>query len=276
MTNKCKRFFFFLITTISFLFPCSSFAETRLSAYFSNDSVNGLFVSDAYETHNMGIIYEFSEKYLSLDLGIVSPDMHVYKNQFREPNRSFGELVTLSYGFGKRISEKFSHEHFAQVRSTGKFGIDEMQDFMHKMLGLQQVNSVNDLVRMPNNTWYGVGGKIRKNLGNKSGFVNDVGANYYLGTDRAELSPFISTNFASKNLIFSTDFGLRTIFYDKIVSAPPIYADHRTLIPYIELGVDFKYLGAEWFVKDRLSLPTINGDDTIFGVLSAGIIFDVN
>ena len=38
----------------------------------------------------MGIVYEFNDIIMQLDLGIVSPDMHVYKNQFRVANRSFG------------------------------------------------------------------------------------------------------------------------------------------------------------------------------------------
>ena len=47
------------------------------TAYFHNDSVNGFQISDAYETHNMGIRYALEDYYFVLDLGIVTPDMHI-------------------------------------------------------------------------------------------------------------------------------------------------------------------------------------------------------
>ena len=71
---------------------------TNLSLYFLNDSVNGIKISDAYETHNMGFVVQNDDLFLQLDLGIVSPDMHIYKNEYRVANRSFGEIITLSLG----------------------------------------------------------------------------------------------------------------------------------------------------------------------------------
>ena len=41
-------------------------AKETLTAYFQNDSVNGFIVSDAYETHNMGIIYSSSPIFIIL------------------------------------------------------------------------------------------------------------------------------------------------------------------------------------------------------------------
>ncbi len=69
-----------IATLIWCIFPCVLLADRNISAYFSNDSVNGVKISDAYETHNMGLVFNYEDKFLSLDLGIVSPDMHVYKN----------------------------------------------------------------------------------------------------------------------------------------------------------------------------------------------------
>ncbi len=42
----------FLLCAVIFADKLS--AEEKIHAYFSNDSVNGLKFSDAYETHNMG------------------------------------------------------------------------------------------------------------------------------------------------------------------------------------------------------------------------------
>lgn len=260
---------------IGLMFPCLVLAEKRISAYFFNDSVNGFIISDAYETHNMGIVYEFGNRFVSLDLGIVSPDMHVYRNQYRKANRSFGELINFSLGVHDISDQKILYKYFLQIKSAGKYGIDNMQDFAHKILGLQPVNKVNDLVRMPNNTWYGVGGVAKKNLGSDLNFANEVGANFYLGTDRAELTPFLYNAVDYKNLILSSEIGLRRVFYDKIVSAPPVDANYRASIPYLEFGVNFEYFGGQWHMKNRFSLPTIQDDERIFGVLNAGVTFEL-
>jgi len=265
----------FLIIFIFLIFNASlSGAQPGITAYFQNDSVNGFIISDAYETHNMGIIYSNDDNFLSLDLGIVSPDMHTYKNQFRVANRSFGEIVTLSFGSKNDQRDNFEHKYFVNIRSTGQFGIDEMQDFMHRILGLQPVNQVNDLVRMPAKTWIGLGGEVRRDAPkNISSYLSEIGVNYYFGTDRAEISPFLVKSFNLENFNFIGELGLKSIFFDEVVTAEPIIADYRSLIPYAEFGVTFEYLGFEWFFKDRFSLPTITSDDSLYGVLSAGISY---
>ena len=112
--------------------------------------------------------------------------MHTYKNQW-VANRSFGEIVTLALGSKNERKNKYENKYSVSIKWAGQFGIDEMQDFMHRILGLQPVNQVNELVRMPKKTWIGVGGDIRyvapKNL---STFFSQVGTNYYFGTDRID------------------------------------------------------------------------------------------
>ena len=67
----------------------------------SNDSVNGFIISDAYETHNTGIIYSKDDDFISLDL-IVSPDMHTYKTR-QSAIRSFGKQKII---LDQMMSEK--------------------------------------------------------------------------------------------------------------------------------------------------------------------------
>ena len=122
-----------VISLIGLISPCSILAEERVTAYFFNDSVNGLKISDAYETHNMGLVYEFGKHFGSLDLGIVSPDMHIYRNEYRKANRSFGELISLSLGSHYIDDENTQHKYFLQIKSAGKF-IDNLQDLMHRIL----------------------------------------------------------------------------------------------------------------------------------------------
>ena len=265
----CCVFFLSLLTRTS-----QVVAEQSITAYFKNDSVNGLFISDAYETHNMGLTYKFDESFFSLDLGIVSPDMHTYTNQYRVANRSFGEIVTLTFGSESVTRNNYAYKYFANIRSSGQFDIDGLQDFMHGILGLQPINKVNDLVRMPSKTWLGVGGELRAAAPkNVISLFSEIGANYYFGTDRAEVSPFVIKTFNRNHYILSSELGVKTIFFDSVVSADPINANYRSSIPYLEFGLNFDYLGVEWYLKDRFSLPTIKTDDSLYGVLTAGIIF---
>ena len=270
--TKFVKFIFIPIVWV-IAFSQISRADTKVSLYFSNDSVNGIKISDAYETHNMGFLVENTDVFLQLDLGIVSPDMHLYKNEYRVANRSFGEIITLSLGKAVKIDQKFDLTYFVEVKSAGSFGIDEMQDFMHKFLTLQPVNAVNDLVRMPDKQWIGFGVFTEVALDNENLPFDSAGIYSYFGSDRVEISPFAKKSTEYKKINFFGELGLRTVFYDEIVEAPPIYADHRTLLPYFEIGSRFSYFGADWFIKDRFSLPTIKSDSSLFGVLSAGVSF---
>ena len=268
-----ERFIQLIATLFCCVAPCIAAAEKSLSAYFSNDSVNGIMISDAYETHNMGLIFHYSDKFLALDLGIVSPDMHVYKNEYRVANRSFGELITLSFGTSNILSDKIHHQYFGQVKSTGKFGIDQMQDFMHRLLNLQPVNNVNDIVRMRDKTWIGFGGEFQYFIDDSAASFSELGAKYYLGTDRSEIAPYIKKNLLRDKLMISGEVGFKSVLYDEIVTAFPIEAQYRNFVPYIEAGINFDYFGLQWFIRDRFSLPTIRGDDNLYGVLTAGLTY---
>ena len=72
------------------------------------------------------------------------------------------------------------------------------------------------------------------------------------------------------------EVGTKIILSDEIVSAPPIEAEYRPLIPYFVIGMEFNYFGMDWFIKDQFSLPSVNSDDQLYAVLSAGLTFDLN
>ena len=275
--NHSKRLVFcgYFIFFMSF-WGTIIWAEETITTYFRNDSVSGLKISDAYETHNMGVLWKKDNVFLEFDLGIVSPDMHVYKNQYRVANRSFGEIISITYGENQSLQDNVEIDYYFKLTSSGTFGIDKAQDLAHKVLGLQPVNHVNDLVRMPSTSWVGFGGEYRSRLKHIDTLSQTLGFQFYLGTDKFELAPFASGKIDYDKYTLMGKIGLNLVQFDDIVSAPPISADHRNLIPYIELGIDFDYLGLNWFVKDRISLPTIADDDSIFGVLSAGIEFNLD
>ena len=262
------------IFLLCFLSPSILVADRALILYFSNDSVNGLKISDAYETHNMGLVYEIEKSYFGLDFGIVSPDMHVYKNQYRLANRSFGEIVTLSYGRKADFSPKIRANYFTKFSASGEFGIDKMQDFMHRILTLQPVNDINDLVRMPNEQWFGLGASLEFDLEEKNYGLNELNLAAYVGTDRLELSTSVQKLKNYKNYSLLGELGIKFVSYDNIVSAAPMLADHRPIIPFAEIGLEFTLFGVQWYIKDKFSLPTLDSDDQLFGVLNAGLTFE--
>ena len=254
------------------LFAASAAQGDALTAYFHNDSVNGFQLSDAYETHNMGLRYVSANYYALLDLGIVSPDMHVYQNEFREANRSFGELITIELGQPKDISG--SAQYYVRVKSAGQFGVDEMQDFAHRLLSLQPVNDVNDLVRMPNNTWLGAG--LRLSYKSDLWFMRDALISYdaYWGGDSARLQVDAEKSTSGEYFDYIYGVGVSAIIFDEIVAAPPLKATLRRIIPHANFEIKFDAFGYNFFVSERVSLPTIQSDERIFAVLSAGVTFD--
>ena len=269
---KFKYLLLFILVSLSNILH----SEESITAYFSNDSVNGLKISDAYETHNMGLIYRDDDILYTFDLGIVSPDMHIYKNEYRVANRSFGEIITLSVGQSKELQDKINISYFGQFKSSGSYGIDKMQDFMHNILSLQPVNYVNNLVRMPNQKWIGIGGSLQNDLGNRLAPLKQIGFSGYIGTDRFEISSYAKGERKYRGFRPYGEVGLKYVLYDYVVSSPPISAEIRNFIPYVEFGLLFSYLNVDWFIRDRFSLASIDEDNNVFGVLSAGVTIPIN
>lgn len=252
-------------------FAQASLAEQRVTAYFFNDSVNGFQLSDAYETHNMGLRFLTEHYYAQLDVGIVSPDMWVYKNEYRKANRSFGEVITLE--LGQPVSINDPSVYYFRVKSVGEFGIDKLQDFVHKILRLQPVNEINNLVRMSNATWFGVGARYKKEINLPVLGESVLGSDAYLGSDQSSLQLSISDTMSQRGVNYGYSVGMKAIAYDEIVTAPPIEAELRHLIPYVSVGLEFDFFEFDVFVREILSLPTIASDNDIFAVLNAGISY---
>ena len=269
-----KYFVLYLVCINISVTPCLS--DKKFTAYFSNDSVNGLKISDAYETHNMGFKIDAEDNFYVLDFGIVSPDMHLYKNQFRKANRSFGELISFQVGKDLDDFENVKVSYYSKVTASGKFGIDKIQDSTHKLLNLRPVNYVNDMVRMPDRIWFGVGGNVAAPISDRFPSLDFIKVDAYAGTDRIEVSSSLEKITSFENFSFTSELGLRLIANDNIISSPPVYAEIRKIIPHLTFGLNFEYLGAKWYIRDKFSLPTIISDDSIYGVLSAGVVLELD
>ena len=247
-------------------------ANGMTKAYFSNDSLNGLKLSDAYETHNMGLIYSNDEYYFKLDLGIVSPDMYVYRNEYREANRSFGELISVE--IGDSLMSKNDVRLYARARAAGKFGADKLQAFVHRLLSLQPVNDVNELVRMPSDAWIGLGlrTKFRPSLIKKQKVELELDG--FVGTDTSYINASLTKVFRRPQLAYDFTLGGRFIAYDQIISAPPINAQNRSFIPTVSFGISYDVGAYSFYVRDAFSLPSVASDSRIYGVLSMGASYN--
>ena len=136
-----------------------------------------------------------------------------------------------------------------------------MQDFMHGILNLQPVGDLEARVRMPSEVWFGLGaGTVVPNVWYDSDFEGDV----YLGTDRAALKAGLGYQLNAWRFGVAGEY----VFYDDVVSSAPVSAAYRSFIPSAYVQRKLRVLGKTVTVQNRISLPTIQSDDSIFAVLS--------
>lgn len=260
-----KNLNFRLAKVLSALMVVGTYTNaSELSFYFSNDSLNGFKLSDAYETHDMGIKYGTASHWYDLNLGIVSPDMYVYRNQYREANRSYGEIISVSYGSNQTGG-------FCTLSQVGQFGLDKVQDFAHRIFQLQPISKINYLVRMPNETHFGCG--ISYDLNNQS--TRTITS--YLGSDRSFISAGIQTPVIKhSNFDISSTLGITLIGHDHIVSAKPISANIRHLIPHWDMRLNYRLNNAVTVsISEKFSLPTIDSDNKAFIQFFASVMFSI-
>lgn len=267
-----SKFCLSALLVCSFFLAGSAIAKDKIQAYFSNDSINGVKYSDAYETHNMGLVYATGDYYVKLDLGIVSPDMYRYRNKYRDANRSFGELISLEIGEQNNLESDF--HLYVKIKASGKYGIDNIQDAVHRLLFLQEVNNINNLVRMPDDAWIGVG--VRKSIKSsisKLGKI-EVELDGFFGSDTTFFDAKIKKEFQHSILMYNLSAGGRIVAFDQIVSSPPINGRERSFIPILSFGILYDAGPYNIFVRDTFSLPSLAEDNGLYGVLSAGVSYE--
>lgn len=259
----------FLIWIVSSALATNLWAD-QVKVYFSNDSMNGFQLSDAYETHNMGLSMTLDDIAYAIDLGIVSPDMHVYKNQYRVANRSYGEIISVQIGSSE--PDKYGMTYAFNVKAIGKFGLDKAQAFAHKVFGLQEIRKINDIVRMPDQNYFGL--RFTKNF-EEYGLTETVYAEpsgeLYIGTDTSSMELKLGSKRQFNSFSLSGSMSVKYVAYDKIVSAQPINAKVRSVIPSITLGYSQQFNDFELQIQEVISLPTIESDNRIYAKLFAGL-----
>lgn len=244
-------------------------ADSALEVYFSNDSINGFQLSDAYETHNMGMRYTSGPHIISLDLGIVSPDMLVYRNQFRQANRSYGEIATVSYVNALESIPNVTAGLY--IKGSGDLGLNKAQAFAHKLFKLAKVDEINELVRMPDQTWFGLIANYKTQPIKENNTVKFYSYQTSLGSDTGSFrfERHYSKEMSKFNLNIS--YGAEFIPYNYVVSSEPIRANHRKINPIVTIGIESKLAEMDVYVSQRLSLPSISADDSVYAVVTAGV-----
>lgn len=242
-------------------------ADTRITAYFFNDSVNGFQLSDAYETHNMGLKFHKDNAFYQIDLGIVTPDMFEYENRYRTANRSFGELITLAYGKSAFFTNQdLSLDFVTKITSQGNFGISGLQSIIHQFANFQDDIDLLETVRMPSQTWVGVGTDL-KLLKDDSSQKYHFGLLSYAGTDRLSSQPYIRLDYSLGSWSQFGKLGVDFVLYDNIISAPPIEAVIREVRPVMSFGFKKQFGPLEITIAEHLSLPSIATDDRLYARL---------
>jgi hypothetical protein len=243
--------------------------EQTLTAYFFNDSVNGFQFSDAYETHNMGLKFEKEDDFYQIDLGIVTPDMFEYENEFRTANRSFGELISLFYGRNFSNSTVFESQIFFKLTSQGDFGISGLQSILHQFANFQDDIELLELVRMPSKTWLGFGADLTLKNDN---LLKDYkfGLLSYAGSDRLSLQPYMKLQKQVKSWQAFGRVAFEYVAYDNIISAPPIEADAREFRPLLGIGLSHDFGPLKITISENISMPSISSDRNLYARLFMG------
>lgn len=242
-----------------------------ITAYFDNDSINPFVFVDAYETHTMGLKYQSGPHRFGLEAAIVSPDMIVYSNIYRVANRSYGEILRLSYSHEFEGSSR-DIEIGGYVTAVGEFGLDRIQQQLHDLFRLQDVFTQVQPIRMPDDVWFGVTGEVLAELLPGSPYRQSYAAQ--LGTDRIALMAGLERDFALWGWHGIAQTSLEAVFRDELISAPPIAAEFRTIVPRAGIEVSRTFGAATVTFGETLSLPTIASDDRVRAVFQAALTWE--
>lgn len=259
----------YLVVLATFALPIAAHGEEpSLTAYFDNDSINPFKFVDAYETHGMGLVYRNGPHRVAVEAAIVSPDMIVYSNIYRVANRSFGELLRLRYVRDLEIPG-INVEVGGYVAAAGEFKLDRVQQLIHDALGLQDTFRQVQPIRMPNDVWFGVTGELSTDLFAGSSYRQIYAAQ--LGTDRLALRGGVERDVSVWGWEGAASASLEAVFRDEIVTAPPIAAEFRRVVPRVGIELSRKFGQATVTFGETFSLPTIASDNRLRAVFNASL-----
>ena len=246
----------------------TAFAD-KWQAEIANDSPNGFKFSDAYETHTMRFLRFTDGGVDDLSAAIVAPKRPEDINEDRPANRSFGELLTFkSTRDWMAVNDRQFYRGYG-VTLIGKFGLDSMQEAFHDMLGYRSVRDQLVSTRMDDAILL-------------SGFVGfrqpwrgkfEMTGEGEIGTWRNAISFALQKPSSCQNWDLTYHAKIELIANDDVVSAEPVHADIRHIVPSIGLGTCTSWRGLQFRISEELALPRIASDDSIFPMVRVSVSF---
>ncbi len=235
----------------------------------SNDSPNGFKFSDAYETHAMRVARIKQQEELSLTAALVAPKRPEAIDENYPANRAFGELLTLDYRRFWQSAGQGNYHLGSAVTIVGRFGLDSMQETFHDLLGYRSVKDELVSTRMNDAVMASGIVEYRRPLKDGRYFTGTL----ELGTRRNALSASVKKASTCESFDWEYHGRLELVVNDEVVSAEPVSADIRHVVPTLGFGFCTKWRGYQVRLIEEISLPRISSDDSLYPMvrLSVGL-----
>ena len=247
----------------------TALGDTQWQLEIANDSPNGWTFSDAYETHATSLRKVGESGWLELSAALVAPKRPKRAADDWTANRAFGELLTAGFSNLHRKTGRGAWYIGGALTLIGSLGLDSVQEEVHNLLGY--VSMRNDLQNARMNDAVMVSALLdyRRRLNND--WLADGG--FELGTRRNAASFKISKTADCARFAWNYHAKLELVANDEVVSAAPLNADIRHLVPTLGVGMCFTWRGFPIEISEEISLPRIRSDDDIFPMVRLRVGF---
>lgn len=243
--------------------------DTEWQFEIANDSPNGFKFSDAYETHTMSLFTQRDQIIIGASALLVAPKRPKRAQDDWVANRAFGEMLTVEAH--KRRPSDGTGDWFigGRVALIGEFGIDKMQEDVHRLLGYSSMRNDLDNARMDDDATASLLITHQRRLEN----LLNVDSTLELGTWRNALSAKITKPTTCENFQWHYHAKLELVANDEIVSAAPVNADIRHIVPTLGVGFCTRWRNLEIQLSEEISLPRIRSDNDVYPMVRLKIGF---
>ena len=259
----------FLINTQALASQPMALGDKRWQIEIANDSPNGWKYSDAYETHATSLRKVGESGWLEFSAALVAPKRPKRAADDWTANRAFGELLTAEFGNLYRKTERGAWHIGGALTFIGSFGLDSVQEEVHNLLGYDSIRNDLQNARMNDAVLVSALLDYRRRLDND--WLADGG--FELGTRRNAASLTISKTTDCARFAWNYQAKLELVANDEVVSAAPLNADIRHLVPTLGVGMCFTWRGFPIEISEEISLPRIRSDDDIFPMVRLRVGF---
>ena len=247
----------------------TALGDTQWQVEIANDSPNGWKYSDAYETHATSLRKLGESGWLDVSAALVTPKQPKRVVDDWTANRAFGELLTAEFGILHQKAARGAWYIGGAVTLIGSFGLDSVQEEVHRLLGYKSMRNDLQNTRMNNAVMVSALLNYRRHF--KNNWLAD-GA-FEFGTRRNSVSFKISKKADCARFAWSYRAKLELVANDEVVSAAPSKADIRHLVPTLGLGACFSWYGFPIEISEEISLPRIRSDDDVFPMVRLRVSF---